>query len=253
MEILRVLEQGELASEQHLRYTSEYGECAICYSDEESDEALTQEGLMEWIRLSELQVDDDHLYVVINANSETIAEASYADAFAPPLSLDKMTCKSCKITAFRFFMLHDELWNRCAARADVLCFSCAQVCLGRPFTIGDFTNAPVNGWIFDAVASGLHPDPTNIMPATLLREKRLRMEIIRIPAVEKHNGFLVLEVWVPWFCLYCGAERGEPRNGSDFDGSRRLTVTTWQNSCGHAETYKALRDWIKAGPGAKSD
>jgi hypothetical protein len=67
---------------------------------------------------------------------------------------------------------------------------------------------------------------------------------IVIPACDEHAGLHIIKTEVPWHCIYCGAERGVPREGFSFDGSRRLVVTCWSNPCGHIETYKALRQWL---------
>lgn len=67
---------------------------------------------------------------------------------------------------------------------------------------------------------------------------------IRIPACREHAGLSVIEVEVPWNCIYCGADRGERLKGLSYDGSRRLTVTMWSNPCGHFESYGAIRTWL---------
>jgi hypothetical protein len=68
---------------------------------------------------------------------------------------------------------------------------------------------------------------------------------IVIPACEEHAGFSAIHADVPWHCIYCGAQRGEPFMGLSYDGSRRLAVTQWNNPCGHIEIYVALRQWLK--------
>jgi hypothetical protein len=70
------------------------------------------------------------------------------------------------------------------------------------------------------------------------------MEQVTIPACIEHGGFRSLTVNLPWHCIYCGEERGEPFLGFSFDGSRRLSVTLWKNPCGHVETYAAIREWL---------
>ena len=187
--------------------------------------------------------DGGDLYVVVNASGGTVAEAYHADALLPP-SFGQSRCGCCEIAAPRLFMLHDELWSECGARADLLCFSCAEARLGRPFTAGDFTSAPVNGWVFDAFAAGFYPNPARTLPEARLRKKQSRMEVIRIPATARYSGFLVLEAAVPWFCIHCCAERGEPVDGFDYDGSRPLAVTKWLNACGHTNTYEDVRAWV---------
>lgn len=73
----------------------------------------------------------------------------------------------------------------------------------------------------------------------------MKTHMIRIPACEQHQGLFAIERSVPWFCIYCGAERGEHQQGLSFDGSRRLSVSIWDNPCGHVESYASLRSWIK--------
>jgi hypothetical protein len=68
---------------------------------------------------------------------------------------------------------------------------------------------------------------------------------ITIPACDEHEGFHKLTVTVPWYCIYCGERRGEPYEGLNYDGSRRLSVTCWTNPCGHVENYSAMRQWLK--------
>jgi hypothetical protein len=72
-----------------------------------------------------------------------------------------------------------------------------------------------------------------------------RIEHIIIPANFEHSGVHRLEADVPWYCIYCGATRGEPHQGLSFDGSRRPAVTMWLNPCGHVESYEAIRSWLK--------
>jgi len=66
-----------------------------------------------------------------------------------------------------------------------------------------------------------------------------------IPACEQHHGLYSVEVSLPWCCIYCGAERGEPYNSLSYDGSKRLFVHGWKNTCGHVEKYSAIREWFK--------
>jgi hypothetical protein len=69
---------------------------------------------------------------------------------------------------------------------------------------------------------------------------------ITIPACSEHSGFHKITATVPWRCIYCDGERGAPRSGFSYDGSRRLIVTMWSNPCGHTETYEAVRQWLRA-------
>ncbi len=73
----------------------------------------------------------------------------------------------------------------------------------------------------------------------------MRTEEIIIPACSEHEGYFVIRTKVPWYCIFCGAERGEPFEAFSYDGSRRLNVSAWKNPCGHLETYSTVREWIK--------
>lgn len=73
----------------------------------------------------------------------------------------------------------------------------------------------------------------------------VKTQQITIPACVEHEGFHAITVTVPWHCIYCGEERGEPTSGLSFDGSRRLGVTIWSNPCGHIESYEAIRNWLR--------
>ena len=64
---------------------------------------------------------------------------------------------------------------------------------------------------------------------------------ITIPAVREHAGYHSLTVTVPWLCLHCGRQRGEPYETLSYDGSRRLNVHGWKNPCGHVEPYNTVR------------
>lgn len=72
----------------------------------------------------------------------------------------------------------------------------------------------------------------------------MKQRQITIPACADHAGYHSLTVTVPWNCIYCGRERGEPFDGLSYDGSRRMAVTCWENPCGHLETYPAVRQWL---------
>lgn len=42
-------------------------------------------------------------------------------------------------------------------------------------------------------------------------------------------------------CPVCGGKRGAPTPGFSYDGSRRLSVSMWENPCGHIDYYKNVR------------
>jgi hypothetical protein len=43
-------------------------------------------------------------------------------------------------------------------------------------------------------------------------------------------------------CPICGQQRGQSTQGTSYDGSRRLSVDTWENPCGHVDKYSAVRE-----------
>lgn len=66
---------------------------------------------------------------------------------------------------------------------------------------------------------------------------------IRIPSCENHAGMSSHTIEVEWKCLVCGADRGETKKGSSYDGSRRMDgVDMWENPCGHTETYSMVNN-----------
>jgi hypothetical protein len=65
--------------------------------------------------------------------------------------------------------------------------------------------------------------------------------IVVIPSRETHEGYYSMTVALPWTCLHCGGPRGEPFDALSFDGSRRLSVHSWLNPCGHVEKYSEVR------------
>jgi hypothetical protein len=73
----------------------------------------------------------------------------------------------------------------------------------------------------------------------------MKLQSIRIPACAEHQGFHVLQVDVPWNCIYCGAARGDHQTGFSHDGSRRLKLSMWDNPCGRVETYESIRIWLQ--------
>ena len=64
---------------------------------------------------------------------------------------------------------------------------------------------------------------------------------VTIPARDDHAGRHKMKVDLPWLCPTCGGPRGEPAAGISFDGSRRLSVDTWTNPCGHIDFYNKVR------------
>ncbi len=45
-------------------------------------------------------------------------------------------------------MVQDDLWVWSIRGPELLCFTCAERRLGRPFTKADFKAVPVNDWVF---------------------------------------------------------------------------------------------------------
>ena len=66
---------------------------------------------------------------------------------------------------------------------------------------------------------------------------------VLIPSKEQHGGFEWnrVEVKIEARCPVCGGERGWAKKGFSYDGSRRLSVDTWTNPCGHVDKYSAVR------------
>lgn len=72
------------------------------------------------------------------------------------------------------------------------------------------------------------------------------LRTVTIPSQTDHNGTDAISVTLPWRCIHCNGPRGEPQPGISYDGSRRLSVDTWINPCGHTEMYHEIRAWITA-------
>lgn len=67
---------------------------------------------------------------------------------------------------------------------------------------------------------------------------------VTIPACVEHQGFYQMTVMLPWVCMHCGGPRGEPHDVRSYDGSLWMNVDGWDNPCGHAEKYQAVREWV---------
>lgn len=72
------------------------------------------------------------------------------------------------------------------------------------------------------------------------------LRTVTIPAREEHGGTESVTLTLPWRCIHCGGARGEPAEGTSWDGSCRLAVHTWTNPCGHTEYYSEVRKWAVA-------
>ena len=65
-------------------------------------------------------------------------------------------CDDCAETNPRLFMVRDDLWVWAIPGPDLLCLTCAEKRLGRPFVKEDFElDLPVNQWVFEAFAARL--------------------------------------------------------------------------------------------------
>ncbi len=64
---------------------------------------------------------------------------------------------------------------------------------------------------------------------------------VTIPSCDEHAGLYAVEVTLEWICPTCGGPRGEPFASVSYDGSRRLAVDSWRNTCGHTDRYAAVR------------
>ena len=62
-----------------------------------------------------------------------------------------------------------------------------------------------------------------------------------VPACNMHEGIYQRHVKLSWVCPECGAPRGEPSKVLSYDGSRRMSVDGWENSCGHVDKYSSVR------------
>lgn len=68
-----------------------------------------------------------------------------------------------------------------------------------------------------------------------------------IPACEQHEGFSSITVTISDYCPKCGKKRGIDtiHKGFSYDGSRRLSVDCWDNTCGHVDKYSKVREEVK--------
>lgn len=66
--------------------------------------------------------------------------------------------------------------------------------------------------------------------------------IVTIPSSAQHNGQGLVSLEISDSCPVCNGPRGKLFGTHSFDGSRRLNVDGWNNSCGHVDTYAAIRE-----------
>jgi hypothetical protein len=66
---------------------------------------------------------------------------------------------------------------------------------------------------------------------------------VSIPRIEQHEGYPgnIITIEISNKCPICGGKRGEPHKVLSYDGSRRLEVDGWINSCGHIDKYESVR------------
>jgi hypothetical protein len=50
---------------------------------------------------------------------------------------------------------------------------------------------------------------------------------VAIPSCDNHEGFLLCNVTLRWFCPECGSPRGEIHGAFSYDGSKRLDCHGW--------------------------
>ena len=60
-----------------------------------------------------------------------------------------MECWNCKQPYPKLFVIKDDLWVWHIPGPDLLCFSCAEKALGRPFQAEDFKPLAINRWVLD--------------------------------------------------------------------------------------------------------
>lgn len=65
--------------------------------------------------------------------------------------------------------------------------------------------------------------------------------IVTIPSSQNHGGVGLVTLEIADTCPVCGGPRGEIFGAHSYDGSRRLNVDCWFNSCGHVDTYTQVR------------
>ena len=76
----------------------------------------------------------------------------------------------------------------------------------------------------------------------------MQTRTVTIPRKRVHEGmgFNAVEVTLVWRCPVCDGPRGPVVPGLSYDGSRALSVDTWDNPCGHVDKYSAVRDEVRA-------
>ena len=68
--------------------------------------------------------------------------------------------------------------------------------------------------------------------------------VVEIPRITEHAGYVgnLVKVRISANCPTCGQPRAEKVwRGLSYDGSMRLSVDSWSNSCGHVDKYSAVR------------
>lgn len=74
--------------------------------------------------------------------------------------------------------------------------------------------------------------------------------IVEIPRCSEHEGFPgnIIRVAIPAKCECGKGDRAvKIWRGLSYDGSRRLGVDCWQNSCGCIDKYSMIREKLKEG------
>jgi hypothetical protein len=93
-------------------------------------------------------------------------------------------------------------------------------------------------------------DGASLIPVSRVNKNDMKPHIIvEIPSCSEHEGYSgnLIKVALPLKCE-CGGDRAVSiSRGLSYDGSRRLNVDMWSNSCGCIDTYPIVRKWIVDG------
>lgn len=83
-------------------------------------------------------------------------------------------------------------------------------------------------------------DPCVVMELVIDSDLFNNIRTVIVPSSPEHNGIYKRWVRLVWVCPVCGMPRGEPREGTSIDGSIRMSVSVWENACGHVDKYTAV-------------
>ena len=76
---------------------------------------------------------------------------SHSDRKSDHVDAEKMAryARHRKQPNLKLFVIKDDLWVWHIPGPDLLCFSCAEKALGRPFQAEDFNPLAINRWVLD--------------------------------------------------------------------------------------------------------